>query len=140
MISQVFIGETFYFGVNIQDSIKSTAMSDLRSIGIEGISSPDSLFREQASKDIKTTLVYPDSLLSQLKKSNVSYVITANLRRNSQQKTGQIINTVERFMAFIEDKYPGFMTKVSQVGADDNEPATVLKLNYEVTEIGKPIH
>jgi len=78
-----------------------------------------------------TKIYYPDSLLDQLNKSGVTHVITANLRRNSNVKDGKIINTVERYMAFIQEKYPDIYTKISQVGVDDNEPATVFRIEYE---------
>ena len=46
-------------------------------------------------------------------------------------KDGLIINTVERYMAFIQEKYPQVFSKVSQIGDDDNEPATIFKIEYE---------
>ena len=76
-------------------------------------------------------LIYPDSLLIPLIENKVTHVLTANLRRNSVQKDGMIINTVERYMAYIQDKYPDFMTPVQKIGSDDDEPAVIYKLNYE---------
>jgi hypothetical protein len=76
-------------------------------------------------------LYYPDSLLIQLQNAGVTHILTANLRRNSNRKDGMIINTVERYMAFIQEKYPQIYTKISQVGTDENEPASILKIEYE---------
>jgi len=42
-----------------------------------------------------------------------------------------IINTVERYMAFIQEKYPLIFTKISQIGDENNEPATIVKIEYE---------
>jgi hypothetical protein len=64
-------------------------------------------------------------------RAGVTHILTANLRRNSAVKDGMIINTVERYMAFIQEKYPKLFSKVSQVGDDNNEPATILKIEYE---------
>ena len=86
-------------------------------------------------------LYYPDSLLTQLQNAGVTHILTANLRRNSTVKDGMIINTVERFMAFIQEKYQQIFTKVSQAGEDDNEPASILKIEYEKygRSIKKPV-
>jgi len=75
-------------------------------------------------------LYYPDSLLGQLQNGGVTHILTANLRRNTTRKDGMIINTVERYMAFIQEKYPEIFSKVSQIGDDDNEPATIVKIEY----------
>jgi hypothetical protein len=71
-------------------------------------------------------------------KARVSHVLTANIRAFPDQKTGQTNNTVERFMSFIEFKYPQIMTKIMQMGADDDEPASLYKLNYEVYGLSLP--
>jgi hypothetical protein len=70
-------------------------------------------------------------LLTQLQNQGVTHILTANLRRNSTQKDGMTINTVERYMAFMQEKYPEIFTKVSQVGDDENEPAVIYKIEYE---------
>ncbi len=75
--------------------------------------------------------VLPDSLLADLKKNNVEYVIMANLRMNPNMKTGNIINTVHRYMFYIELKYPQLFTLVHQIGGEDDEPAKLIKINYE---------
>ncbi|MBK7214768.1 MAG: hypothetical protein IPH88_16030 [Bacteroidales bacterium] len=133
MLAQYITGNTFYFIEKLNENSRASLMTQLQALGVKGISSPDSLVAKTSGDKVKSTLVYPDSLLLPLVKNNVTHVITANLRRNSMEKNGQIINTVERYIAFIEDKYPGFMTKVNQIGTDDNEPAAVQKLDYGKT-------
>jgi hypothetical protein len=102
-------------------------------MGINGITAAESLREITRQENKPATVIYPDSLISILIKNKVTHVLTANLRRNALEKTGQIINTVERYMSFIDDKYPGFMSKVTQIGSDDNEPASIMKLNYDKT-------
>jgi hypothetical protein len=102
----------------------------VNSAGFNFISSAGS-FKSLLNDGKVVKLYYPDSLLLQLRNAGVTHILTANLRRNSTQKDGMIINTVERYMAFIQEKYPMIFTKVSQVGEDDNEPATIVRIEYE---------
>lgn len=74
--------------------------------------------------------IYPDRLLDQLKNNGVNYVITANLRSDPSQNTGRTVSTVERYISYIEQKYPGIFTKVQQIGTDAQEPAGLLKIDY----------
>jgi len=139
MIAQFFVGDKFYFIDRLTDSLMQKTISATTAMGISGLTSVNSMREVTRLVNKPATLIYPDSLLNILIQNKVSHVLTANLRRNSLEKTGQTINTVERYISFIDDKYPGFMTKVTQVGSDDNEPASILKLQYERTgkSIGK---
>jgi hypothetical protein len=76
--------------------------------------------------------VYPDSLLDRLKKAKVKYVLDASIRKNPNEKSEQIINTVIRYLSFIEMKYPGIFRKISQIGNDNNEPAFLYEINYSI--------
>lgn len=76
--------------------------------------------------------VEPDLLLSQLRKNNVRYVILASLRMNPKQKTGNIVSTVQRYLYFIEIKYPNMFSLVHQIGGEEDEPSKLVKLNYEI--------
>lgn len=87
-------------------------------------------FVERTGKGNKNSVVYPDFLLSKLKNSSVEYVITASLRTNPAQKTEFTINTVERYLRFIEQKYPGILIPVAQTGKDEDEPSKVFKIDY----------
>lgn len=130
MLAMLFVGDTVYFAEKINDSIKNKFYSEIKSAGFNYISSANTIrsFKEEG-KVMK--LYYPDSLLYQLQNAGVTHILTANLRRNSNRKDGYIINTVERYMAFIQEKYPLIFTKVSQIGDDNNEPATIVKIDYE---------
>lgn len=130
MQAMVFIGDSVYFLDKVNDSIKDDFKQKVSAQGFSFTSSVNT-FNSKLSGGKELKIYYPDSLLIQLQKAGVTHILTANLRRNSAVKDGMIINTVERYMAFIQEKYPQIFTKVSQAGDDDNEPATIFKIEYE---------
>ena len=130
MTAMLFVGDTVLFADKIDNINKSKFYSEIKSAGLNYISSANTL-KSILSEGKVVKLYYPDSLLSQLQENGVTHILTANLRRNTARKDGMIINTVERYMAFIQEKYPLIFTKVSQVGDDNNEPATIVKIEYE---------
>ena len=77
------------------------------------------------------SIIEPDSLLKPLKENNVRYVIIASLRKNPNKKTKHTINTVSRYFSWIENKYPGILKKIYQIGADNNEPARLFEIKYK---------
>jgi hypothetical protein len=129
--AQLFIGETFYIVDRFPDSTRARLQSEFSQANIGFITSRDTIEKYVNVSKQPPVLIYPDSLLIPLIENNVTHVLTANLRRNSVQKDGMIINTVERYMAYIQDKYPDFMTPVQKIGTDDDEPAAIYKLNYD---------
>ena len=46
-------------------------------------------------------------------------------------KTDRTVNTIQRYLYFIELKYFNLFTVVQQIGKDDDEPAKLIKINYE---------
>lgn len=70
----------------------------------------------------------PDSTLGVWKEAGVTHVIVASLRVNVKTSQGGIINTVHRVLQPIQDKYPGKLELVQQVG--ESEPAQLIKINY----------
>jgi hypothetical protein len=75
--------------------------------------------------------VSPDTLVNGLRKNHVSYVIVASLRANPNMNTGNIINNIQRYLYFIEQKYPGILMLVHQIGNDAEEPAWLYRLDYK---------
>ena len=130
MTAMLFVGDTVLFADKINPEIRSSFYKEVKAEGFNYISSAGVL-KSIINEGKVVKLYYPDSLLSQLQNAGVTHILTANLRRNSTQKDGMIINTVERYMAFIQEKYPMIFTKVSQVGDENNEPATIVKIEYE---------
>jgi hypothetical protein len=76
-----------------------------------------------------------DSLLHHLYQHDVEYLIRASLRVNPQKKTDRTINTVARYIYYIELKYPGIFKISHQIGKKEDEPAYLIKLNYDTYKI-----
>jgi hypothetical protein len=130
MQAMLFVGDTVFLVEKLPATQVSSFSDKAKAAGFQYISSINTFKTDYVlGKELK--LYYPDSLLNQLQNAGVTHILTANLRRNSTRKDGMIINTVERYMAFIQEKYPQIYTKVSQVGEDENEPATIFKIDYE---------
>jgi hypothetical protein len=92
--------------------------------------STDSLLNRVKVSAQSCFAVSPDSLVNTLKKNRVSYVIVASLRANPNMNTGNIINNIQRYLYFVEQKYPGILTLVHQVGENEGEPAWLYRLDY----------
>jgi hypothetical protein len=76
--------------------------------------------------------VSPDTLINTLHRNKVDYVIVASLRANPNFNTGNIINNIQRYLYFVEQKYPGILTLVHQIGtSDQQEPAWLYQINYK---------
>ncbi|MCL2651049.1 MAG: hypothetical protein FWD60_08515 [Candidatus Azobacteroides sp.] len=109
------------------DSLKKAG----ESVQAQFIDSPSQLAQLTKNAGDQVSIFYADSLLMNLKANHVTHVLTANIRINPNVKTGQTVSTVERYMYFIQEKYPEIFTVVKQIGADNDEPARVLKINWE---------
>jgi len=68
----------------------------------------------------------PDTLLNYLHDHQVEYVIMASLRKVEAQKTEYIINTIQRYLGYIQQKYPDKIKFIHQIGED--EPAYLFKI------------
>jgi hypothetical protein len=91
----------------------------------------DSMLRRVRISSQSCFAVSPDTLINNLRKSKVDYVIVASLRANPNLNTGNIINNIQRYLYFVEQKYPGILTVVHQIGANEQEePAWLYKINY----------
>lgn len=76
-----------------------------------------------------------DSLLMRLKERNVTHVIMASLRKNPAIKNGQTINTIQRYLYWMAQKYPNLLQLEHQIGTDANdEPAYLFRINYAVAQ------
>ncbi|MFO7657449.1 MAG: hypothetical protein R6W78_10305 [Bacteroidales bacterium] len=92
----------------------------------------DTLQNMLNNANMPTYGIVPDSLLNNLRKNNVEYVIMASLRMNPNMKTENIVNTIHRYLMYIEIKYFNLFTIVQQFGKEEEEPAKLIKINYEV--------
>ncbi len=69
-----------------------------------------------------------DTLLKNLKDQNVHYVIMGNLRKYPNQKTEYTINTVQRYLYYIQVKYPEKIRHIHTIGLD--EKAYLFQIAY----------
>ena len=120
------------FGIyNVMDSYKEQFYDRLNHYNVDYINDIDSFLEKIHKNNNPYFGVSPDSLINILKKNNVDYVIVASLRVNPHMKTNRTINTVKRFLYYIELKYPGIFTLVHQIGKQNAEPAYLYKINYK---------
>ncbi len=75
--------------------------------------------------------IVPDSLINLLHRNNVDYLIRGNLRLNPAQKTERVINTVHRYMYYMEQKYYGIFSQTHQIGDNNGEPAYLFQIHWE---------
>jgi hypothetical protein len=61
----------------------------------------------------------PDNLLQNLYENKVKYLVMANLRKHEQQKTQFTINTVRRYLFYIQRKYPSKVKLIHTIGHDE---------------------
>ncbi|MCX6284685.1 MAG: hypothetical protein NTW31_10685 [Bacteroidetes bacterium] len=120
-----------FYVMKFPESIETRAMEELNKYRVRGTGDIDTLKSWLPGNNSVISFVYPDSLLNYLKRAGVTHVITANLRADATENNGITASTVERFMALIRFKYPDIMTKIIQVGSDDNEPAVLYQINYD---------
>lgn len=76
-----------------------------------------------------------DSLLMHLSENNVKYVIVGSIRKYAQYKTEYTVNTVARYLYFIQQEYPDAFVRVHQIGGDNDEPASLVEIKYERTNV-----
>jgi hypothetical protein len=69
----------------------------------------------------------PDYLLQLLRDNKVKYLLLASLRMNPNEKTENIINTLNRYLTFIQIKYPDIFNVVHTIGTD--EIAQLVEIN-----------
>lgn len=119
-----------FFVMNFPDSIREVTLKQFMNINVDISENIDTL--RSWMQDVKSpvTVVYPDSLLAFLKHSGVTHVLTDNIRAFSDRKNQNVTNLVERFMNFIEAKYPEVRTRIYQSGLDGEEPSVIWELNY----------
>ncbi|MDP4281877.1 MAG: hypothetical protein Q8867_06960, partial [Bacteroidota bacterium] len=115
-----------FYIMNFPDSIRARTLTELNRSGIEATSDYKVLKTILNEPGSKISIVYPDSLVLMLEKSKVTHILTANL---------QGYQTVERFMSYLEFKYPEIKTPVMQIGDNNDSPAFIYQLNYGVCKV-----
>lgn len=75
-----------------------------------------------------TTTTDADSVLYTWKKSNVSYILLAKLRKDPRKNNGEVINTIHRMLGPVYQKYPQKVKLVKTIGT--NESCELYHLDY----------
>ncbi|MEO5571870.1 MAG: glycosyltransferase family 39 protein [Bacteroidia bacterium] len=70
----------------------------------------------------------PDTVLNTFKRDSVTHIMVASLRRNPKKLDGYVINTIQRLLQPLAQKYPYKLTLVKQIG--ESEQAYLYKINY----------
>ncbi|MBN2662688.1 MAG: hypothetical protein JXR68_03475 [Bacteroidales bacterium] len=118
-----------YIIISVNDSVNTEFIPILQNSQTNPI--PLKNLKQVLTSDLQSDYgVYPDSLLNFLSQKQIDYLIAASLRKNPTAKTGEIITTIHRYIFFIELKYPGIFNLIWQEGTNNNEPAMLLKINY----------
>ncbi len=78
--------------------------------------------------DTATKMSNPDSVLTIFKRNKVTHVLVANLRQNPAKANGSIINTMQRILAPVEQKYPQKLKLINTIGA--TEQADLYEIIY----------
>jgi hypothetical protein len=123
-------GDSMYSIYLIPEEYKPDMMSILRQHNLRYESDLDILRDRIAGSGKPGIAVVPDSLVNLLRRNNVDYVIRGNLRLNPAQKTERVINTVHRYMYYIEQKYRGIFSTVHQIGGNEDEPAYLFQIHW----------
>mgnify|MGYP001166115153 CR=1 FL=1 len=130
--------EAKFYIMDFNEISREETLKELNKIGISVTDNADSLEAWLKVPGTEMSIIYPDSVLKILFDAHVTHVLTDNIRAYPDRKNQNIVTTVERFMNFIDSKYPGIRTKIMQIGADDNEPASLYVINYDQAGLQGP--
>ncbi len=130
-----YIGGNKYFGLS-EDWVNYLQMTkwvndNLPEDAYVGCRKPGMAFIYSGGKDFygiwKVPSKDPEELYNKLKDAGVTHVIMANIRANQDDPNSRIINTVRRYLSFINKAYPGKLKLVHQTG--ENWPAYLYELH-----------
>ncbi len=124
-----------YILIDKNSSVSNLVVNELTSNNFEIVPSYEEFYSKIKDKIGGYNSTSSDSLLHYLYKNDVDYLIRGSLRVNPKMKTNRTINTVSRYMYYIELKYPGIFKLEQQIGENDNEPAYLFKINYDAYKI-----
>jgi hypothetical protein len=74
--------------------------------------------------------VDPDGLYKNLKDIKVKFMIVGSLRLNPAIADGNIINTYQNYMEYVQLKYPKAFKPIRQFGNINNEPCLIYEVLY----------
>lgn len=111
--------ESKFYGVYVLADTQAEQLSEL--LKEKGVAFEDASLLLSGLEKHKATMmvIKPDELLQQLKDRNSRYLIMASLRKYEGQKTPYTINTMRRYIFYMQHKYPGIIRQVGEVGNDE---------------------
>jgi hypothetical protein len=125
-------GSDIYGVYDFKNPTGQGVMQALNGFQVQLINS-DSLLNRLKTSSQSTFAVSPDTLINNLRRGKVDYIIVASLRANPNMNTGNIINNIQRYLYFVEQKFPGILQVVQQIGTKpEEEPAWLYKINYQL--------
>ncbi len=131
-VAYVAEGSDIYGVYDFKNPTGQGVLQTLNGFQVKLINS-DSLLNRLRVSSQSTFAVSPDTLVNNLRKGKVEYIIVASLRANPNMNTGNIINNIQRYLYFVEQKYPGILQVVHQIGMKpEEEPAWLYKINYQL--------
>ncbi|MDR1984775.1 MAG: glycosyltransferase family 39 protein [Prevotellaceae bacterium] len=82
---------------------------------------------KNSCKDLenKISIHNPDELLYNIENRNIKYLLLPSIRLRPETNTGQIVNTLNRYISFINMKYPNRFFSIHKIGA--SEPCELLE-------------
>ena len=128
-IACVVIGIDIFGVYKFEGESGISTLKALKHFDINPISS-DSLLKKVSTSVLSCYSVSPDSLIHDLRINNVNFVMVPSLRAIEEAKTERIIDNIQRYMLFVEQKYPGIFRLVHQIGTKDEEPTKLYQVNY----------
>ena len=82
------------------------------------------------SEENSYSVSFADSLVQNLKRNNVKYLMVAHLRVYKESRSEEVLSSMHNYMATIGIKYPNMFKQVYQLGLESREPTTVYEINY----------
>jgi hypothetical protein len=132
------LGDSMYSVYFFPDEARDGFISMLEQYDVRYDTDLDILNRKLAQSGKPGLAVVPDTLVNMLLRNNVDYIIRGSLRLNPAQKTERVINTVHRYMYYMEQKYLGIFSQVSQVGGNNDEPAYLFRIHWDRFGLDSP--
>ncbi|HJZ40439.1 MAG TPA: hypothetical protein VJ203_08755 [Bacteroidales bacterium] len=128
-VAYVAEGSDIYGVYEMKDQYMSEITQVIRDFKL-GTFPVDSLLNRVSVSKQSCFAVSPDSLINTLRRNKVDFALIASLRANPSANTGNIINTIQRYLYFVEQKYPGILVLVHQIGTEIEEPAWLYRIDY----------
>jgi hypothetical protein len=130
LYASIIVDDALYGMYNIPENEKQSFELILEHAKINNCIALADFKENILNKGTEKSALIPDKLLQEYKLKNVHFLLSGNLRHYKEEKTKFIINTIERSMTIINQKYPGIFIKVKQIGKNADEPASLYKIDY----------